>query len=602
MDTRRLAHPLVMPLCAAGLGVLAACGGAVPVGAVNAVNSVAKGATAAAAAPPSPIAAVAARPGLTWVASRDVAYDFTAPGGQAVEALLQGPKHVSPGMPCPGAQCYVMRPIGPGETPDAYFPAAVQAALAAHAHKLVIPQGTYNFQGPAVDRDSTNPNDCNEANYWNCSPHWTIGAYPATPMSTPDAITDLEIDLSGAVLNFAAPTTGIWILNVERLRLSNFTIDWPALRIASLGTIVADPQNPGHHALVLDAAYPAIDPLTGTAVQIQAVDPWDDSTATPTEPGRFDLSANNANETYFIFGPAPQPVYVGKTSAGAQTFSCAPCSFVNGPGDPTCSMFNGCANFDGFALGARVIVRHYTYNGFAILMNWSNDVDIENAIIRTGPGMGIAVQNAGGFRGFRVANSTISRAPGRLISTASDGINVSQFGGDVMLMQNEIAYQGDDAINISPGTEAIVGVAAGSIAVSGGCEPDVRDLAVAGDTLAFVDGNGNWLGNAAVGAVRGSPCTTPQQTLTLPCPGSNACAALVAALTPADSFVDLVQQPAARYVVKGNTLHDNRGHGTFLGAPLGAVSGNTYSWNTMGPAYLGELATGNVLSSGNVTE
>ena len=70
-----------------------------------------------------------------------------------------------------------------------------------------------------------------------------------------------------------------------------------------------------------------------------------------------------------------------------------------------------------------MIVRHYTYNGFAFLVNWSNDVTFENVKLRTGPGMGIAVGNNGGYRGFRLANSEIKRGPGRLIWTASDAIN-----------------------------------------------------------------------------------------------------------------------------------------------------------------------------------
>ena len=269
-----------------------------------------------------------------------------------------------------------MRAIRPAELPDDYFPSAVTAAQATHATRLVIPKAVYDFKGPRVRKDSSNAETCNEAHYFKCTPHWTIGTYPAGPMRAPTSVVDLDIDLSGSVLNFSAPTTGIWILNAARVRLENFSIDWPALHIASLGTIVADPTRPGHHALVLDPAYPAADALSGGAVQIQAVDPWDDSTDPAVSPGRFAESAANDHETYFIFG-APQPTYLGKTSAGAQTFSCASCNFVNASGEPGCSMFKGCANFDQFRVGERVIVRHYTYNGFAVFVNWSEDIDLQ---------------------------------------------------------------------------------------------------------------------------------------------------------------------------------------------------------------------------------
>jgi hypothetical protein len=52
---------------------------------------------------------------------------------------------------------------------------------------------------------------------------------------------------------------GIWILETQRLRLRNFTVDWPSLPIASLGTITPDPLNPGHNALVIDRQYPVED-------------------------------------------------------------------------------------------------------------------------------------------------------------------------------------------------------------------------------------------------------------------------------------------------------------------------------------------------------
>lgn len=550
------------------------------------------------------VASVASSAGLAYDSGVDFAVDFTAPGGQSVKVLVKAPAGLSASATCPGQQCYVMRAIGPGETPDAYFPAAVAAATAAGAHKLVIPQGTYHFQGATVDPDSSNGSTCNEAHYYNCAPHWTIGSYPNSPMTAATAVTDLEIDLSGSQLNFSTPTTGIWILNAARVRLENFTIDWPQLRIASLGTIVPDPQHPGHQALVLDDAYSAADPLTGGTVQIQAVDVWDDSTDPAEAPGRFDLSATNAHETYFIFG-GTQPTYVGATGAGNQTFSCESCKFTNGANDANCSMFQGCANFDLFATGTRVIVRHYTYNGFAVLMNWSNDIDIENAHILTGPGMGIGVNNAGGFRGFRVADSSISRGGGRLISTASDAINITQLGGDVIIDGNEVAYQGDDGINVSPSAQAVSSASAGMISVSGACTPNPRDGAVGGDTLAFFDSSSNFLGTATVDAVTGSTCGTPAMlSIVLDCAGSTACAGVLDGLSSSDGFVDVTEQPVARYAIRNNYFHENRGHGTLAGAPLGELTGNTYFRNSMGPIEFGSLGNfggSNVLVSGNVT-
>jgi len=256
---------------------------------------------------------------------------------------------------------------------------------------------------------------------------------------------------------------------------------------------------------------------------------------------------------------------------------------VNASGAPGCSMFKGCANFDLFRAGERVIVRHYTYNGFALLVNWSNDIDLERIHILTGPGMGIAVQNAGGFRGFRLADSSITRGAGRVISVASDGVNVSAFAGDLIVQNNEIAYQGDDGINVSPSAQAIAANNAGRIGVTASCTPNPRDLAVAGDVLAFFDTAAGFLGIARVDGIEGSPCNTRGGvSLTLACTGTWNCSSMVNALTPGETFVDLTQQPVARYVISHNHFRENRGHGTQVGAPYGEITGNTYSRNSMG--------------------
>lgn len=607
-------HPfqsLAMAAWIAGALIQNGCGGSeAGSSAVAAASTAAPGAAAAQPTIPADptdsvdVGLVATSAGLAYDPATDATATFTAPGGQAITVLVKGPVTVTAQTSCPSALCFVMRAINSGEMPDSYFPAAVQAAIAAGAHRLVIPEGTYNFQGPSVDPNSASTGSCNELHYWNCAPHWTIGSYPSGSTAIP-SITDLDIDLSGSVLNFAAPTTGIWILNAARIRLENFTVDWPGLHIASLGTILPDPNNPGHQALVLDTAYSARDPLTGSAVRIEAVDQWDDSTAPGISPGRFDLSATNAYETYFIFAGAPQPTYVGRTSAGSQTFSCKSCNFTNSASDPTCSMFDACANFDVFSSGTRVVVRHYTYNGFALLVNWSDDVDIENAKILTGPGMGIGLKYEGGHRGFRFADSSIIRASGRLISTASDAVNITQLAGDILIDGNEIGYQGDDGLNVSPSSQNIVGNLPGGFTSNGLCEPDTRDAVVSGDTLAFFNAAASYLGTAAATRVTGAPCgTSTLLTVSLDCAGSTACTSSIADIAAADSFLDLTQQPVARYAVHNNYFHENRGHGTVAGAPFGEVVGNTYFRNSMGPTSLvsfGDLATSNVVVSGNTS-
>ena len=525
--------------------------------------------------------------GLPYDPATDMRESFAAANGKRVEVLVKGPI---------GSGTYT-RAMRPGETPDEYFPAVVQEAVNAGAHHLVIPKGVYAFRGPQLCTDLASPScnlptSCNANQYYECNPHWTIGQYPSGQVMQPNSISDLDIDFSGSELDFTAPVQGINILEAQRLRLRNVIIDWPDLPIASLGTIKRDPDNPGHNALIIDAKYPVNDRYQGGKVQIQAVDIWDDSV---DPPGTFDPKANNDFETYFIFGGS-QPTYVGRTSAGEQTFSCKSCTFQNSSTDPTCSMFLGCANFDGFAPGTRVIVRHYTYNGQAISVNWSNDIDLDNVQLRTGPGMGITVSFNGGYRGFRLANSQITRGPGRLISTASDAINVGM-QADLILEGNDVGFQGDDSINIYSTTASISAVRSNEIDVAGVCDPDPMDTPIRGDMLAFFDPDYVYMDTARVVALTGDSCGT--LTLTLD--------HAVAGLGTTDNLLDLTQQPTARYIVRNNEFHECRCHGVVVNAPYGLIDANLMFDNSAGgielqggsgagPAATNLSITGNVIS------
>lgn len=508
--------------------------------------------------------------GLVFDPARDTRESFQAPNGKTVEVLVKGPI---------GSGTYT-RAIRPGETPDEYFPAVVEEAVNAKAHHLVIPKDVYAFRGPELCTDLKSPScnlptSCNANQYWNCQPHWTIGQYPQGQVKVPDSVSDLDIDFSGSELDFSAPVIGIWILEAQRLRLRNFTVDWPSLPIASLGKIVRDPSNPGHNALVLDNEYPVKDRYQGGTVQIQAVDIWDDGKAVNDPPGIFDPTSDNDFETYFIFGDAPQPTYVGKTPAGDHTFSCKSCHFQNSSSDLSCNFFQGCANFDLFTPGTRVIVRHYTYNGFAFLVNWSNDINFENVKLRTGPGIGFSVSNNGGYRGFRIANSEIKRGPGRLISTASDAIDISM-KADILVENNDIGYQGDDSLSIYPTTSPIASVAGAEINVAGVCDPDPMDSPIIGDTLAFFDQNFVYKATARVVGSTGSYCGMLTLKLNHAITGLNA----------SDNLLDLTQQPSARYLVHDNAMHECRCHGVLVDASYGSIDHNIFFRNSAGGVQL----------------
>ncbi len=124
---------------------------------------------------------------LPYDPATDTRESFQAPNGKTVEVLVKGPAD---------SDTYT-RAIGPGETPDGYFPAVVSEAMKAGAHHLVIPNGVYRFNGPKLGTNLKSlscgaPTSCNANQYWNCQPHWTIGQYPQSQVTVPNSVNDLE--------------------------------------------------------------------------------------------------------------------------------------------------------------------------------------------------------------------------------------------------------------------------------------------------------------------------------------------------------------------------------------------------------------------------
>jgi hypothetical protein len=531
--------------------------------------------------------------GLAYNPAYDNLETFVAPNGRTVKVLVKGPE---------GDGSYT-RPINSGETADAYFPAIVSEAIAAGAHTVVIPKATYTFQPPNAINPATGQTwaQCyvNNATPFSCPPHWTIGPYPTTYFTVPTGIVDLDIDLSGSTLNFNSPGTGIEILNASRVRLKNFTIDWPTLPIASLGTIVADPDNPGHNALVIDSQYPVTSPYyPGGNIQIQAVDPWNDSDSVPS-PGVY--SANLSTEEYFTFPSliqVAQPTYVGRTSAGAQTYSCKSCNFANviNQGQP-CSFFDGCANFDPFTVGERVLVRHYSYlNGAAIAAVFTEDIDLENFTILTGPTDGVDTLANGGLRGLRINKGNIVRGPGRLITVPSGALGIDQ--DDFQLENSVIGFGGDDLLNISPSRWGIDSVASGSngstvVTFPGNCQPSIHDDPVVGDYLAFYDPNFIYLGSAPVVSETNNCNTNGTISATLN---------LQKSISAAVALVDLTNSDSARYFIKGNAFIYNRQHGILEDSSYGLIDGNTFKYNTSGAMIFADVTNGDPgPGAGNIT-
>jgi hypothetical protein len=340
---------------------------------------------------------------------------------------------------------------------------------------------------------------------------------------------------------------------------------------------------------VIDSQYPVTSPyFPGGNIQIQAVDPWNDSPSVPP-PGVY--SANLSVEEYFTFpslSQAAQPTYVGRTSAGAQTYSCKSCNFTNviNQGQP-CSFFDGCANFDPFTLGERLLVRHYTYlNGAAIELVFTEDMDLENFTILTGPTDGIDTLANGGLRGLRLNQANIVRGPGRLVTVPSGALGIDQ--GDFQLENSVIGFGGDDLLNISPTRWGINSIEPGSnggtvVTFPGNCEPSINDDPVAGDALAFYDVNFVYLGSAPVASETNNCSTDGTISATLN---------LKTSISAATTLIDLTDSASARYVIRGNTFEYNRQHGILEDSPYGSIEGNTFTYNTSGAMIFADVTNG----------
>lgn len=428
----------------------------------------------------------------------DIQRTFPAPNGQTVHVLVKGPV---------GGGVFTMRPINSGELPDDYFPAAVAAAVQAGVHKLVIPKGVYNFNPPI--KGPVGP------------PHWLI-----------TYVNDLEIDGQGSVLNFSEPRGGIAIQPAQRIRLRNFTIDWPNLQIASLGTIVQGSN--GQKNLQIDSQY-NVDATT----QVQGVNVWDTVNNT---------WAFRTTETY----PSSPPIYIGNRTFSSSAFSV-------------------------FDVGTRVLVRHYIDSGWAVAVATSSDIDLENITVLASPGYGFFVIGPGN-RGFRLAYSSVKRASGHLISAVEDCVHVVNFQGDVMIENNELAYQGDDTMNITATFEPVLASSGTQVTLSANVPP------TAGDFVAFFDPQMNFLGAAQIQSVsapdaQGNDPVTLDQAV----PGVNT----------ASLSVNLTEAVPARYLVQNNNIHDHRARGTLVRAAYGLVNHNTYKNDTLGAILAGaELGEG----------
>jgi hypothetical protein len=312
----------------------------------------------------------------------------------------------------------------------------------------------------------------------------------------------------------------------RRLQLSGLTLDY-GLLTASLGTVV---RQGSETRVRIDPKFPVTS--ANPAYYLTEYDP------------AAKLYPTNAARVILPPGSSTPAVYAGNQSYSSTAFATL-------PADRT------------------VTVKHQWYSGNAIRIDdtpqprQSEDIVINGVTIHGAPGMGIVVY--GLKRGLALTRSRIEpRADGsRPLSANYDALHVLMSGGDMLITNNRIAGQGDDAINLNGPVHTLTRVEDGGRSVVLG---KYSRFISAGDRLAFFDAQGQYLGQRQVAA-------TPTALGGLDY--------RVALDQPLGSgwAVNVVRDLGllgSRYVVANNVIERCYCHGLLAQLPNGLVEANTF--------------------------
>lgn len=370
---------------------------------------------------------------------------------------------------------------------------------------------------------------------------------------------DVTIAGQGSTLIFTQNQPGVYLTQSQRVQITGLHIQYN-LHMASLGTIE---QKNGQNVLVIDGAYPV-----SSADKIGHLAQYDRSAK------GFVLGGQTM---YMPPGASYDPVYVGNQTYTSPSFQGS--KYVN----------------------MSFVVFHHWYGGAAIVMEDSpspgqlEDITLNNVSVNSGPGMGIVAY--GIKRGLGIWNTRVVAKPGALISTEYDAMHILIVGGDVSLIGNTIANQGDDGINLNDPISPVVSTDGTGVKL---VLSTYSRFMSTGDTLAFFDSSNNFLGTATITSALANlgGLNDQYRGMTI----DHAIAGL--------SNTSVVRDVAlidSRIAVEGNVIRDCQCHGILVQTPNTLVSGNRFS-NTVGSAInmltnIGNFVEGvgaiNVIASGN---
>ena len=107
-------------------------------------------------------------------------------------------------------------------------------------------------------------------------------------------------------------------------------------------------------------------------------------------------------------------------------------------------------SFSQFADGDEVLVRHYVYEGHAIVVNaGASDIAFEDITIYSAPGMGWVVSTAERRIPFHaLPDRTTRERPLAAHFDRGRGIHIYNTLGDIIIEDNDFSGHGDDSVNI----------------------------------------------------------------------------------------------------------------------------------------------------------
>lgn len=190
----------------------------------------------------------------------------------------------------------------------------------------------------------------------------------------------------------------------------------------------------------------------------------------------------------------------------------------------------------------------------------NNDIVLDG-IDMTNTSLGVLIRSRG--RGFAFVNSMMLPRENQPFSTTYDAFHVVSAGGDILVRGSIIQASGDDNMNLRTPIHRVSDIEPNRVTITN----TVSHLR-GGDTLAFFDANGTYIGSRYVGVV--GPSVNDVRTMYL----DNGVSIENAVYARSHELI------SSRYAIVGNTFGKNFGHGLTLQLPNGLVKGNVLDGNS----------------------